>query len=56
VDIDAADRIVKIARKQARATFTPEVIGDLGFLAGYLSSRDIRSRLSYQAPTVWAQS
>ena len=34
MDIDAADRIVKIARKQARATFTPEVIGDLGFFGG----------------------
>ena len=34
VDIDAADRIVKVARKQARATFTPEVIGDLGFFGG----------------------
>jgi phosphoribosylformylglycinamidine cyclo-ligase len=34
VDIDAADRIVKIARKQAHATFTPEVIGDLGFFSG----------------------
>ncbi len=34
VDIDAADRIVKVAHKQARATFTPEVIGDLGFFGG----------------------
>jgi len=34
VDIDAADRIVKVARKQAHATFTPEVIGDLGFFGG----------------------
>jgi len=34
VDIDAADRMVKVAHKQARATFTPEVIGDLGFFGG----------------------
>jgi len=34
VDIDAADRIVKVAHRQARATFTPEVIGDLGFFGG----------------------
>ncbi len=34
VDIDAADRIVKVVRKQARATFTPEVLSDLGFFSG----------------------
>lgn len=34
VDIDAADRIVEVAHEQARATFTPEVIGDLGFFGG----------------------
>ena len=34
VDIDAADRMVKVAHRQARATFTPEVIGDLGFFGG----------------------
>lgn len=34
MDIDAADTIVKIARKQAHATITPEVIGDLGFFGG----------------------
>jgi len=34
VDIDAADRMVKAARKRARATFTPEVLGDLGFFGG----------------------
>ncbi len=34
VDIDAADRIVKVVRKQARATFTPEVLSDIGFFGG----------------------
>jgi len=34
VDIDAADRMLKDARKQARATFTPEVLSDLGFFCG----------------------
>ena len=34
VDINAADRIVKVVRKQARATFTPEVLSDLGFFSG----------------------
>jgi phosphoribosylformylglycinamidine cyclo-ligase len=34
VDIDAADRIVKAARKQARATFTPQVLSDIGFFGG----------------------
>jgi phosphoribosylformylglycinamidine cyclo-ligase len=39
VDIDAADRIVKVARRQARTTFTPEVIGDLGFFGGLFELR-----------------
>jgi phosphoribosylformylglycinamidine cyclo-ligase len=39
VDIDAADRVVKVARKQARTTFTPEVIGDLGFFSGLFELR-----------------
>jgi len=34
VDIDAADRMLKDARRQARATFTPEVLSDLGFFGG----------------------
>ncbi len=34
VDIDAADRIVKVIRRQARVTFTPEVLSDLGFFGG----------------------
>jgi len=34
VDIDAADRMLKDARRQVRATFTPEVLGDLGFFCG----------------------
>lgn len=34
VDIHAADRMVKAARKQARSTFTPEVLSDLGFFGG----------------------
>ncbi len=34
VDIDAADKIIKSVRKQARSTFTTEVLGDLGFFGG----------------------
>jgi phosphoribosylformylglycinamidine cyclo-ligase len=34
VDIDAADKIKKSVRKQARSTFTTEVLGDLGFFGG----------------------
>lgn len=34
VDIDVADRIARIIQKRARATFTPEVISDLGFFSG----------------------
>jgi len=34
VDIDVGDKIAKIVGKQARSTFTPEVISDLGFFCG----------------------
>ena len=34
VDIDAADKIIKSVRKQARSTFKTEVLGDLGFFGG----------------------
>ena len=34
VDITVADRIVEIVRKEARATFRPEVLSDLGFFSG----------------------
>lgn len=34
VDIDAADEIVRFIQKEARATFRPEVISDLGFFSG----------------------
>ena len=34
VDIDAADRMLKDALRQARATFTPEVLSDLAFFGG----------------------
>ena len=34
VDINAGDRIAKIVRKEARATFTPGVRTDLGFFSG----------------------
>lgn len=46
VDIDAADRIVKVARRQARTTFTPEVIGDLGFFGGLFELR------GYEQPVI----
>lgn len=35
VDIDVADKLVKTIRKQARTTFGPEVLGDLGFFGGF---------------------
>ncbi|MFQ5987898.1 MAG: phosphoribosylformylglycinamidine cyclo-ligase [Dehalococcoidia bacterium] len=34
VDITVANRIVEIVRKEARATFRPEVLSDLGFFSG----------------------
>ena len=34
VDIDAADKLVKIVRQQARATFTPGVLSEVGFFGG----------------------
>ncbi len=34
VDISLANRIVEIVRKEARATFRPEVLSDLGFFSG----------------------
>ena len=34
VDLEAADRVVEIISKQARATFRSEVLGDIGFFGG----------------------
>lgn len=34
VDIDVADSVVKVVREQARATFTPGVLSDVGFFGG----------------------
>jgi len=34
VDLEAADRVVKFVSEKARATFRPEVLGDLGFFGG----------------------
>jgi phosphoribosylformylglycinamidine cyclo-ligase len=34
VDIAAADRLVKVVSEQARATFTPEVLSDVGYFGG----------------------
>ncbi len=42
VDIDAADKIVKFIRKQARTTFGPEVLADLGFFGGLFELKDYR--------------
>jgi phosphoribosylformylglycinamidine cyclo-ligase len=39
VDIDVADQLVKVVRKKARATFTPEVLADLGFFGGLYELR-----------------
>ena len=34
VDIDIAERLVKVVREQARSTFTPAVLSDVGFFGG----------------------
>jgi phosphoribosylformylglycinamidine cyclo-ligase len=34
VDIDTADRLVKVVREQARSTFTPAVLSDVGYFGG----------------------
>lgn len=34
VDIDVADSLVKVVQEQARATFTPGVLSDVGFFGG----------------------
>ncbi len=39
VDIDAADRIKGLIRKEARVTFRPEVLTDLGFFSGLFQLR-----------------
>lgn len=40
VDLDAADRVVEIISNQARATFRPEVLSDLGFFGGLFELGD----------------
>lgn len=40
VDIDAVDIIVRILRKEASATFRPEILAGLGFFGGLFELRD----------------
>ena len=42
VDIDAADRIVRRIKKEARATSRPEVLTDLGFFSGLFELKGYR--------------
>jgi phosphoribosylformylglycinamidine cyclo-ligase len=46
VDIDAANRIVKIIEREARATFRSEVLSDLSFFSGLFELK------GYQAPVL----
>jgi phosphoribosylformylglycinamidine cyclo-ligase len=42
VDIDTADSLVKVVREQARATFTPGVLSDVGFFGGLFELKGYR--------------
>lgn len=42
VDIDAADKIKESVSRQARSTFTTEVLGDLGFFGGLFELKGYR--------------
>jgi phosphoribosylformylglycinamidine cyclo-ligase len=46
VDIDAADKIVRLIAKRARPTFGPEVLSDLGFFGGLFELK------GYQEPVL----
>ena len=46
VDIDSADRLVKVVREQARSTFTPGVLSDVGFFGGLFELK------GYQKPVL----
>lgn len=42
VDIDTAERLVKVVREQARSTFTPGVLSDVGFFGGLFELKGYR--------------
>jgi phosphoribosylformylglycinamidine cyclo-ligase len=42
VDIDTAESLVKVVREQARATFTPGVLSDVGFFGGLFELKGYR--------------
>lgn len=58
VDIDAGNRAVELMKESVRATYRPEVIGDLGGFGGLfaLNSGNIRNRFLFPGLMVLALS
>lgn len=58
VDIDAGNKAVDLMKESVRASYRPEVIGDLGGFGGLfaLDTKNIRSRSWFPVRTGWAPS
>lgn len=58
VDIDAGNKAVDLMKESVRASYRPEVIGDLGGFGGLfaLDTKNIRSQSWFPVRTGWAPS
>ena len=58
VDIDAGNKAVELMKDSVKATYRPEVLGDLGGFGGLFSlmNSDIKKPILVSAPTVSAPS